>query len=130
MSPSDAAWRLLKNIDEVQLCPSCQGVGFSGNNDFSDEPKCMTCFGTGLAGGERYHPEEAESPDTRDWRYVKDEQIGNTMEKPYVNPYDDDEGEHFSLHRDVRGILIHDLNLSRCELFKVNPRLCTRLLQV
>lgn len=105
MSPSDAAWRLLKNIDEVQLCPSCQGVGFSGNNDFSDEPKCMTCFGTGLAGGERYHPEEAESPDTRDWRYVKDEEIGNTMEKPYVNPYDDDEGEHFSLHRDVRGYL-------------------------
>ena len=103
--PMDLAWRLLKNIDELQLCPSCQGVGFSGDNDFSDEPKCRSCFGTGLAGAERYHPGDSESPHTRDWGYVKDEKIGNTMEKPYVNPHEDDEREYFSLHRDVRRYL-------------------------
>lgn len=81
MSPFDAVWTLLKNADEVQLCPSCQGVGFGGDNDLSGEAKCRSCFGTGLADKERYHPEDTTMPHNRDWPYSREKEIGNTVPK-------------------------------------------------
>ena len=70
--PMDLSWRLLKNIDEVQLCPSCQGVGFG----------CRYCKGTGLADNERFHPEDTtnEYPGyDEDWPYPTDKKIGQTV---------------------------------------------------
>tara|TARA_Y100000015_G_C2395398_1_gene92515 strand:- start:1897 stop:3888 length:1992 start_codon:yes stop_codon:yes gene_type:complete len=70
--PMNLAWRLLKNIDEVQLCPSCQGVGFG----------CRYCKGTGLADNERFHPEDTtnEYPGyDEDWPYPTDKKIGQTV---------------------------------------------------
>ena len=114
MSPLDLAWTLLKNVDEVQLCPSCQGVGFGGSNDLdiseeqSEEwgvmPKCRSCAGTGLAYDERFHPQDTTNEYPAydpSWPYPTDKKIGQTV--PDAQKTED--GKPITLTGDTQGWL-------------------------